>query len=376
MMRVCFPFVGDTVGGSHLSALELIKTLPREEVEPVVVVHCDGPLSQVLNARDVGFEAAPNVELVNYCTIPRQLVNMVSVAPRLAHFLRSRKIDIVHTNDSRMHLTWGPAARLAGARFVWHQRSTDPSRRLSLYSHLANEVLTVSHFCKEELSSAIRRRASVVTNPFDTSLPTPDRQLARTKLLDALDLPSQTRVVGYFSNFLPSKRPDIFVNVAARLREHVAFLACPMFGDPRDRMKVDALIADMKLEKICPIMGFRDPIGSWMASCDVMLALAVGEPYGRTLVESMIVGTPVVAAADGGHVEIITQGETGLLVEPDNVKAFETAVMQLLTNPDDASALAERARAHALKRYSSAHHAKIVADIYRGLESRAASRRG
>jgi glycosyltransferase involved in cell wall biosynthesis len=348
-----------------MSALELIKALPREGVEPVVVVHCDGPLMQVLSERNVRFEAAPSVKLVNTGAIPHQLANMASAAPPLARFLRSRKISIVHTNDARMHLTWGPAARLAGAGFVWHQRSSDPSRRLSLYSHLANEVLTISEFCKSELTGSVGRRARVVTNPFDTRLAAPDRGPARKALFDALNLPDETRVVGYFSNFMARKRPGVFVEVAGRLRQRVALLVCPMFGDPRDRGGVDTLIAERRLEKICPIMGFRTPVAAWMAACDIMVAPAVEEPHGRTLIESMLAGTPVVAAADGGHTEIIAHGETGLLVEPDNMGAFETAAMELLSNPEGARAMAARARECALKQYSARRHAKTVVEIYR-----------
>jgi glycosyltransferase involved in cell wall biosynthesis len=366
-LRICFPFVGDTIGGSHISALELIKALPHEGVEPVIVIHRNGHLTKMLSNSGIGFEMAPEVKLVAPGSIAHQLITMTTCAPRLADFLRSRAIKIVHTNDARMHLTWGPAARLAGASFVWHQRSTDPSRRLSLYSYFANEVLTISKFCKSELTGSLGRRARVVTNPFDTGLAPPDRGSARKALLDALNLPDEACVVGYFSNFMARKRPEVFVEIAARLRQRIAMLVCPMFGDARERREVDDLIAVRGLENTCPVMGFRTPVTAWMAACDVTVAPAVEEPHGRTLIESMLAGTPVIAAADGGHTEIIAHGETGLLVEPDNVEAFEAAVLMLLGNPWVARVMADRARAHALNRYSAQTHAKAIVEVYRGV---------
>jgi glycosyltransferase involved in cell wall biosynthesis len=367
--RVCFPFAGDTVGGSHISALELIGALPREGMEPLVAVHREGPLTQMLVERNVRYEIAPDVTLAGPGTIARQLVDMASAAASLARFLRGRKIDIVHTNDARMHLTWGPAARLAGAGFVWHQRSADPSRRLSFYSRLANEVLTISHFCKAELGGAMRQRAKIVINPFDTGLAPPDRARARQALLDELNLPRETRAVGYFSNFMPRKRPDMFVKVVERVRERVGALVCPMFGDPRERAEVDRLVAEKKLERNCPIMGFRTPVATWMAACDVVVAPAVREPYGRTLIESMLAGTPVVAAAEGGHIEIVDHERTGLLVEPDNVEAFAAAVLRLLRDEKAAREMAGRAREAALARYSVRNHANAIANIYRHIRS-------
>ena len=41
--RVCFPFVGDSLGGSHMSTLLLIEGLAQSRYEPVLVVHEEGP---------------------------------------------------------------------------------------------------------------------------------------------------------------------------------------------------------------------------------------------------------------------------------------------------------------------------------------------
>ena len=51
--RVCFPFVGDSLGGSHMSTLLLIEGLARSRYEPVLVVHEEGPLTAHLKARDI-----------------------------------------------------------------------------------------------------------------------------------------------------------------------------------------------------------------------------------------------------------------------------------------------------------------------------------
>jgi glycosyltransferase involved in cell wall biosynthesis len=65
------------------------------------------------------------------------------------------------------------------------------------------------------------------------------------------------------------------------------------------------------------LMGYRSPGPFWIAACDQLVVPAVGEPFGRTLVEAMLVGTPVVAARSGGNMEAL-EGGMGLLVEPDD----------------------------------------------------------
>ena len=115
-VRVCFPFVGDSIGGSHLSTLLLIEGLNHSRYQPVIVVHEDGPLSEHLRARGSCFELlslpsyagdAPNVIAIG--------ANMVRNLPRLVGFMRRHQIDIVHANDLRMNLRMGsPSARESG----------------------------------------------------------------------------------------------------------------------------------------------------------------------------------------------------------------------------------------------------------------------
>ena len=329
-LRVLYPFIGDTVGGSHISTLELVRDLPRDAVEPVIVLHQQGPLANHLTGLGLSFERAPDVNLVSAGSILSQISSMLRCAPKLARYVRSRRIDIVHTNDLRMHRTWAVAVKLAGARFIWYQRSADCSRRLALYSRLADRVLTVSHFCKSQLAGGMGRRAIVVTSPFDAPSPRPDQEAARKRLLTELGADEPAFIVGFVGNLTQQKRPLVFVEMAARLCERTGRrLLFPMFGEPRQpmRQQVDSLIAERGLRGRCFLMGSRHPIEPWMRACDVVVAPGVSEAFGRAMVEATLVGTPVVAAQHGGNAEILTHGETGLLVPVDEQDAFADAVL-------------------------------------------------
>ncbi|MGF1610069.1 MAG: glycosyltransferase [Kiloniellales bacterium] len=370
MLRVCYPFVGDTIGGSHVSATQLIAGLPRSEVEPIVALHRSGPLEGFLAERGIGFEWCPGVRLVEPGPIVAQIVTMLRAAAPLAAFLRHQRIDVVHSNDARMHLTWGLAARLAGTRFVWHQRSAEDSRRLGVYSRLADTIITISNHCRSTFPPAMARRARAIENPFDTDAEPPDRPDARATLLAELGAPGDATVVGFVGNLTDQKRPLVFVETAARLRDCLGEEACfPMFGDPRAglRQTVEQRIEALGLAERCLLMGARFPIEPWIAGCDCLVAPAVNEGSGRAPIEAMLVGTPVVAADHGGHREIIDHGRTGLLVAPDDADAFADAVMTLLSEPLRAAHIAGPARTAAMERFSTARHVAAVLLVYRGL---------
>ncbi len=114
----------------------------------------------------------------------------------------------------------------------------------------------------------------------------------------------------------------------------------------------------------CMLMGPAFPIEPRMMGFDVLVAMAVEEAFGRTLVEAMLCGTPVVAADDGGHREVIRHGETGFLVRPDDPDAFANAVTDLLENPGLANDVTAAAKEDALKRYSVKTHVERVQTAY------------
>jgi glycosyltransferase involved in cell wall biosynthesis len=359
--------VGDTIGGSHVSALELIRGLPRNSVETVVVLHRRGALADYLGELGVPFDLAPEVGVVSAGSLLAQGAGMLRCAPALAGYVRNRGIDIVHTHDLRMHRTWSLAAKLAGARVIWHQRSADSSRRLALYSRSADRVLTVSQFCKAKLPGSMGRRAIVVPNPFGPAASSADRAAARVRVLQELGVTADARIVGFVGNLTEQKRPVLFIEMAAKLGERGSIdFVFPMFGETREPMLSTArvLIADHGLGGKCVLMGARRPIEPWIAGCDILVAPGVNEGLGRTVIEANLCGTPVIAAADGGHLEIVSHGKTGLLVTPDDPSAFAEAVMLLAENPDYAADLAEAACRSAAARFSLKSHIETMLQLY------------
>jgi glycosyltransferase involved in cell wall biosynthesis len=142
-----------------------------------------------------------------------------------------------------------------------------------------------------------------------------------------------------------------------------------MFGEERPPIAdgVRKRIAELGLERACLLMGPRFPIEPWLAGCDLLLAPAVEEGFGRTLVEAMLVGTPVVASAAGGHVEIVEHGLTGLLAPVDDPCSLAATAMEVLKDQSRAGALAEAARLPAMERYSVKSHVAAVERVYRDL---------
>lgn len=372
MKRVLFPFVGDTVGGSHISTLELALGLDGGRFEAVVAVHKEGPLRTYLKDRNVVAEDAPDWWFAPFSENPlRDPIVTLFLIPRLAWFLKRLRIDIVHTNDARMHYLWGIAARLSGVKFVLHLRALKQSR-IGISSRFADSIIAITEYTKERYSPEIRKKTQVVLNPVRPLALEEDRGSCRKRVLKAGNADPRTKaIVGYVANFMQRKRPVVFVETAVRLRDRFGdrvFFA--MFGetdgvrDERIRKEVTAKIAEYGLTSHCVLMGPRHPIEPWIMGLDVLVAPSTREPFGRTLVEAMLCGTPVVAADDGGHRGILRHGETGFLVPTDDAAAFANAAAELLEHPRMMSTIAAVAKTDALNRYSVEAHVERVQRVY------------
>jgi starch synthase len=91
----------------------------------------------------------------------------------------------------------------------------------------------------------------------------------------------------------------------------------------------------------------------------------VYEPLGIVNLEAMACGTAVVASKTGGIPEVVADGETGLLVPPDEPEALAESINALTRDRDRAKAMGAAGRERAATQFDWARIAGQTADLYR-----------
>ena len=133
-MKILFPFVGDSVGGSHISTLELYSSLIDENITTLIVLHEDNsPLSQYLRNKNIPFSILKSSKLAGETS--GKLSIIIGIMTNFFHFskfIKRHKIDIVHGNDLRINLSWSLPAKFVAKGFVWHQRTLLSNSKLWL----------------------------------------------------------------------------------------------------------------------------------------------------------------------------------------------------------------------------------------------------
>lgn len=372
--RILIPYVGDTIGGSHFSSTILVQALKQStEYEPVVALHdINGPLAPWL--RDQGIEPI-HIPLRHFVTgnpkTPiRQFLIWLWITPYLARTLKKLDIQLVHTQDLRMHFSWLWAARLARRPHIWHKRNQRRDSRLwGFLIGQATFLITVSKYSMGGLQRWIPpQKTAVVDNPF--TLPTGIDSLAAAKrIYQEMGWPEGDKLiitVGTVSRF---KRTDIFIETCAQIVKR-SNIRCrfAILGrtNNRDQELADTLLSLGIADRVC-VAGFRNDVQDWIAAANILISPSEDEPLGRSIIEAMMLGTPVVVSDSGGNREIITRPDFGKVVPLDNPQAFADAAIQILENEEASHTMATQAQQYATTRFRTKSHVNAMTDIYRKL---------
>ena len=372
---LCFPFMGDEFGGSHISAAKLIKQLDKTKYTPLIALHnTEGKLADLFRDYDIPIRKAPDVPLLSVSGLRyNDVVSYISTTlPRLRSFLADNRVDLVHTNDGSTHINWGLAAKFARKPLLWHHRADPDAVGANYFAPLiADHIVTVSSFsCPRKPIWSVNHKMSVVHSPFDGYSMIPDRSACRARIISELGCEPETRFLAYFGSLIDRKRPILFVEAV-----HAYSQLNP--GSPVIGLIFGAALAGSDLEQTVRtrieelgianqvrLMGFRQPVEDWMGGVDILLVTAVREPFGRTLIEAMQLGTPIIATNDGGNPEAIEDGLTGFLVPPERPEVFAPLIQLLLEDRDLWNSVSKSAQTHALAEYSSNKHVSQISRIY------------
>ncbi|SFG68523.1 Glycosyltransferase involved in cell wall bisynthesis [Palleronia marisminoris] len=385
-IRILFPYVGgDVVGGSHISSLTLAARLDPARFAPMILLHREaGALGRYVESLGLGYEVAQDLPIMApaYSRMPGDVGigrYLALCVWRMARVLRDRRIDIVHTNDGRMHANWSLAARLAGARHLWHHREDPTSRGANLIAPLlADRMVSVSRFAMPPRAArASSRRAAIVRSPFDFTTEPPDRDAARRALCAEIGADEGALLLGFVGGLIPRKRPDFFVRVVRAAADAMPdrdvrglLFGAPERKDSPVEAEVRAAAHTFRIAGRIHLMGHRTPITGPMSAMDALVVPALSEPFGRTLIEAMHLGVPVVASRHGGNIEAIEDGLTGFLVPPDDPAEYVDRIARLDRDPTLRRTLTEAARTAVHERFSPERSTLAIQQIYAEMSAR------
>lgn len=134
-------------------------------------------------------------------------------------------------------------------------------------------------------------------------------------------------------------------------------------GNGPEQRNLEEMIVQNQLESNVTMLGYCTNLEEYQKNSRILVACSRREGLGLNVIEAMLSGNPVVATKNRGHNELVSEGETGYLVAPDDDTALADRIIALLSDPQLAETMGIAGRKIALG-YSAEAVQKELKQIY------------
>ena len=170
--------------------------------------------------------------------------------------------------------------------------------------------------------------------------------------------------VGTAGRLVSHKGVDIFLKAAGRVVsrcDHVCFFIA---GEGPERGRLEYLRDLLGLQKKVFFLGNIEQMASFLAGLDIFVLASRSEGLSITLLEAGCAGLPLIASDTGGIPEIVRDGETGILVPPEDELSFAEAIISLIEDPNKRKHLGDEVAGDIRKRFNEDNMLKETEKVY------------
>jgi len=314
------------IGGMEMVAVNLANLLAERGMRSYLCcTRLDGPLSE---------RVSPQVERLN---LHRRGRFDFAAFGRLARFLRTNQIDILHAHGSSLFLSILTALAARRTKVVWHLhlgRYATADRYYWIYrsvARCAGGVIAVNQPLVEWACSELKV-------PSERVWRVPNFVLSPPQPLNPAELPGpRGKRLVCVANFRPEKGHLTLIeamNKIVRAEPAASLFLVGAGPGSAHREKVRERIQDCGLQDRVFVLGSRSDVWNILAACDVGVLASTSEGMPLALLEYGTVGLPVVASAVGQAPDVLNQGQAGILVAPGQPTDLAEAILRLVQSAD------------------------------------------
>jgi len=282
-------------------------------------------------------------------------------ARRLAHVI-PKFADVVHAHGARAGWVCALAHRHHPFPLIFTAHNlvrADLSARLGMpfIGFHSDRIIAVSPSVENSLAACgvSRSKIQVIPNGIDLSHFSPISAEARATARKVFGVPENAFVIAAAGRLSREKGMDTLLLAAAQ-RTGMTFL---MAGDGPQKAT---------LRSHCPanakLLGRLDDILPLLSAADIFAVPSRREGQGIAALEAMAAGVPIVASRVGGLADMLADGESALLVPPNDPDALAAAFSRLRSDTRLRGKLAENAMPIVRERYEVSQMLSALAAVY------------
>lgn len=362
-MKILFLDQSGKLGGAELSLTEVAKFY-RDDC--LVGLFADGIFRQLLEQHHIPVQVLTHqkINVSKNSNFIKSLGSINSIVPLIAKVTKlAQNYDLIYANTQKALVVGALVSLLSGRPLVYHLHdilSTDHFSSTNRYIAvtlankfsslvIANSKATQTAFIEAGGQAEL---TEVVYNGFEPdnykTQPTNPYQVRQKFQLD------EQFVVGHFSRLSPWKGQHILLEALAQCSEDITAILVgnALFGEQDYVQYLHQRVAELGLEKRVRFLGFHADIIPLMQTCNLIAHTSTSpEPFGRVIIEAMLCGCPVVAAAAGGVIELVETDKTGWLFSPGDSQQLAKIITTCHNQPEQAKTIAYQAQIQASQRF-------------------------
>jgi glycosyltransferase involved in cell wall biosynthesis len=376
--RVLHPITRLTLGGSSENTIASCVALNGADYDCILATSFrESDASSLADARRRG------CRVVDVPALGREIAPLADLTAlaQLVRLIRRERPAVVHTHTSKAGFVGRLAAVIARAPAVIHQPHGHifygyyGPRRTAVFTALerraarwTDRIITLTdRGTAEHLAHGIGRAEQYVTVPSGVPIAelraaAPARGEARARL----GLDGDAIVIVGLGRLVPIKGFDLLVRALPIVVSQVPSARVLLVGEGAERTHLETIAASLGVAGRLRLTGETNDPAPYLAAADVVTVPSRNEGMGRVIVEAMALGRPVVATAVGGIPDVVTDGECGRLVEPEDVDALAAALIELGRDPALRRKLGEAAAQRA-EAFSTAVAREKLLTVYAAL---------
>lgn len=364
------------MSGAEFSLLSLLENLDKDRFKPRLLLPEEGFLSQ--KAREAGIEV---LVLPSYIRFGERhglstLHRILASAGRVSRILKNKNIDILHCNAPRAAYIAGISAKLSGIPLIAHVRDIhlSPFSRAvqgRYLGYMSDSIIAVSQATKDSILKfrpELAPKVSVVYNGIDFKKISAGHGY---RIRAELGLTPDMSVIGCVGILETVKGQDVLIRASIEIKREIPGLKVLIVGDSFSdegdsfKHKLGEMVKRSGLEETILFTGFRSDVYDVMEAMDLYVHPAVyPDPFPRSLLEAAALGRSIISTRVGGVPELLDDGDSAVMVPPEDAPALARAVIRLLRDREEACRLARNAQKKVQENFTVESHVEKVAKVY------------
>ena len=366
MRQILFVNSEGKIAGAENSLLLLVKCL-RKDFQIAVACPTESPLAKRLAEMQIDSFDLPKPPRQVYCRLFR-LIHLARVSYRVVKIAYKVKPKVIHANNFYAAAASILPVVLTRQKLLWHARDLTRFRLATrICSFFCERVIAVSDTVKNLLIKQGVRPARIDVVHNGVEIRGCNSNLRKITKITSNDSPTKFANIG---QFVPWKKQSVFLKAACRLiqkgsKAEFFLIGDDVFGrDPEYKVRLTNQIRNCEISQKFTLVGWQENMREIWQKIDCLVHTADREPFGRVIIEAMIHKVPVIAASGCGPSEIIENGNTGILVDANDIEQLTEAMLKIASDRKFALRLASAGYEQVISRFSAGRAANRIQKIY------------